>query len=127
MMFSKLLAETSSLKRQLQEVQSAVYTVLPADDEHKFICYFDTEHLGMGYTVTDKNMVEIKLLSDLPAEVLVGFGKFVDILETWQRTPDMDFPFAQYSGDNADVSPVRSQFQHVPKDNDLHGDEAKLT
>jgi hypothetical protein len=121
------MKEVSALKTQLQELQSAVYTVMPADDDHKFICYFDLDQQCMGYTVTDKNMVELKLLSDMPAEILIAFGKFVDILETWQRTSDMDFPFAQYSGENADINPVRSQFQYIPKDGDLDGDEAKLT
>ena len=67
------------------------------------------------------------MLSDLPAPILVAFGKFVETIEAWQENPDMDFPYANYAGENIQEPVIRSQFEFTSPDHDLDGDEAKLT
>lgn len=126
MKFANLVKKAEELRAQLQELQSTAYVIYPVGSDYKFVAYFDAEEMAMGYAVTDRNFVDIKLLSDLPASVVVEFGKFVDTLEQWQNTSDMDFPFSHYAGDNKEPPVLRSEFEYVPRDADLDAPEAEL-
>lgn len=127
MKFKALLDRASELKREQQDLQSTAYVVFPVADNFRFISFFDIEQLAMGYTVVDQNFVEVKMLSELPAEILVAFGKFVETIEMWQKDESMEFPYSMYAGNNIDETQIKSKFEFVPPDQDLDGDEAKLT
>ncbi len=124
MKFASVQSQIKDLQRQMQEIQSTCYVLYPISDGFQFIAYYDLSDNSMGYTVVDANMVEIKLLGDLPADVLVGFGKFVDMLEQWQNDSTMDFPFSLHVTDK--IPEVRSEFDPPASDENLDGDEARL-
>jgi len=124
MLFSDLKSEILDLNSQLQEVQSSAYVVLPVEEDYRLISYFDMDVKAMGFTVVNSDMMEIKLLSDLPVAVLVSFGKFVEAIERWQSGDIEDFPFVDYVGPSFEM---KSQFDYVPPDNSMDGDEGKLS
>lgn len=124
MLFDSLRGEMQELKRQLQEVQSTAYVVFPVEEGFNLIAYLDIETTSMGYTVTNPEMIEIKLLSDMPASVLVSFGKFVDAIERWQSGDIQNFPFSDYTRENLDD--VLRPTHYIPPDHGMDGDEGKL-
>ena len=116
------------MKRQQQELLSTAYTIFPAFKEFKFISYFDSDAMAMGYTIVDSNMIEMLKLSDLPVEIIIEFGKFVEEIEHWQSNPEKEFPFTGYAGSNVDTPEIRSASEGLrPSDFDVDGSEAELT
>lgn len=139
MSFKNFLSEYNAANSRLQDIISTSYTVMPvvfvenpgAFDEREisfnFISYFDQSTRTMAYTLTTLDGVEVKMLSNIPAGILVEFGKFVAQIEAWQRGDVEDFPFGAHSGDNAVSVNIRSEFQAImPNDHDIDADEAKL-
>lgn len=126
--FADIAREVETVKRAMQEVKSAMWALVPAPENYRFVAYLDVDSLAMGYTVTDDRMVEVKLLSDLPATVVVALGKFIAEIEDWQQRGDIPFPYAQFSGVNLDMDSVniRSPFQNVPSDEGITAEEAEL-
>lgn len=125
MKFDTLRNELQDLNRQIQDVQSTAYAVLPVEEGFSLIAYMDIETTTMGYTVVNSDMLEVKLFSELPASVLVSFGKFVEAIERWQTGDIEEFPFSEYARDNLDG--ILSKFQYVPPDNNMDGDEGKIS
>lgn len=126
MKFKELHSEVFKLQKKQQELESTVYTVLPVNENYIFVAYYDSQAGAMGYTVTDTDFVEIKLLSDLDAEAMIAYGKFVETIEAWQKDENMDFPYAQFSGRNIPEHVIRSEFDVNSRDEKYDGDEAKL-
>lgn len=123
MQFSELRSQVLGLNTKMQEVQSSAYVVLPVEDDYRLISYFDMDTFSMGYTVVTPEMVEIKLLADIPASVLVSFGKFVEALERWQSGEIEEFPFTDYVEPSLDI---KGPFDYSPPDSNMDGDEGKL-
>lgn len=126
MQFSKFLESAKELKNKQQDLISTAYVVFPVADQFRFISYFDLDAMAIGYTVVDDRFVEVKLLSELPAPIMIAFGKFVDTIEKWQEDGTSEFPYAQFAGDNAKGQEIRSPFQFTSPDTNIDGDEARL-
>lgn len=125
MKFEVISSEIAELRRKLQEVQSTAYVILPVDD-HKLISFLDADTVSMGYTVVNADMIEIKLISELPPTVLIAFGKFVEAMERWQSGDIEEFPFSQYAATEDALAEILSPFDYVAPDKDINGDEGKI-
>lgn len=125
MRYKQLTEEMSDLKKRMQELQSAVYAVIQIETGHNLICYMDMETLAMGFTITNTDMVEIKLIQELPAEALILFSEFVSNVRAWEEGMCAEFPYAQYSGENLEIRPIRSEFSAL-QDEFYDGNEAVL-
>lgn len=119
--FQEIVEKVRHHKAALQEAQSATYVIYPFED-YRFIAYLDLDTMSMDYTVTDSNMIQIDVMSDIPNHVKVAFGKFIEGFEAWQEG-ESGFPMEDY---NADSIAIRSKFQYVAGNNDINGDEAIL-
>lgn len=81
MKYSELVAEANTLRSQIDELRSAAYITVECTHENTsffFIASFDVEECAYKYDITDAGFVEIKGLAQLPAPVLVEYGRFVD-------------------------------------------------
>jgi hypothetical protein len=127
MKFEEIKREISDLRNQIQELQSTCYVVHPAvDPKYNFIAYLDLETLQMNYAVVDQNMNSIEILNQLPVMIMIEFGEFMRNIETWQVTPEMDFPYAQYVGDFSEFTHLNDPVTFSPSDHKFDGEEGKL-
>ena len=126
MKFNDIQREIAKHQAAIQEIQSTCYIILPIAEKYRFISFLDLETLGMGYAVTDENMNSIELLKEVPVEVMIEFGKFVERLEEWQNDSEKDFPFQQFVGDLSELEKLREKVVVVPDDHRFNGDEARL-
>lgn len=125
MTFQDIQQQLRALTVQQQELQSATYVIVPIG-EHKLIAYYDLEEETMGYSVANEAMIEVKLLAELPVEVLIEFGKFVEKIELWTENK-IEFPYAMQTARAADFQDLlRNPLDFQQPDDNHDGDEGKI-
>ena len=90
--------EYIGLYNQIQDLHQCMYGIQQhqhseggTDTVYTFICFFDAAKLTMNTTLADANMMEIKMLSDVPVPVLAAYGAFAQTVLLWQQGVG-DFP-----------------------------------
>lgn len=126
MRFDVIQSQLKSLRSQMQEVQSAAYVIMPVQDGYQLISFLDAESFLMSYTLVNSDMIEVKLLSEVPVDVLVSYGKFVEAVERWQSGDIEEFPFSDYVATEDQIGEILRPFTPVAPDRGYDGDEGKL-
>lgn len=135
MTYEKLLQEANSVKQKLDELKTAVYVIVPfAEDgcldqfgspRFFFVSYFDIEEMQMRFTITDKSMSEIRLLAEIPSDVMLGYCLFVERIRKWQEDRSTDFPYHANAGKLPEEYAVELR-RKLEEELEHNGDEAKL-
>jgi hypothetical protein len=81
--FENIRLAVQNLQCLIQENISACYFIETCGD-YKFVSYYDQEASVMGFSVTDKHFTEIKMLSNMPPELMVAYGTFINNVRQWE-------------------------------------------
>lgn len=101
--FNDLKLEFIEKWNELQDIQTEMYGVKSyhyklAPDQttvtYNFVCFFNADNQQMGTTICDSSMTELKLLSDIPTDVMCAYGAFCLSVLRWQNGEIEEFPCA---------------------------------
>lgn len=99
--FKQLKNQFVDKYKELQDIQSLMYGVQnfthqkPDEqgfESYNFVCYFNSDTQEMGTTICDSSMTEIKLIGDVPVDVMCGYGAFCLAVLRWQEGEQDEFP-----------------------------------
>lgn len=115
-LFKDVVSELISLFDKIQDAQQCMYGIQKFEDYH-FICFFDQTSKSMNTTITDVNMVEIKMLSELDVYVKAAFGAFNHAVILWEKG-EGEFP-AEVSSDEQLLNLLQVKYKSSPSNKEL--------